>query len=117
MSKHLTKKERELREQAEDGVLPDRGREAKLKKPAIVSSNKRAISLGFAADGMISPPRQPKTLIGEIFSQTRVLAVIRFRQGRLDAVHRPGESAKPVPLLPLPQNHGGTVAKAAEKQA
>ena len=42
MSKHLTKKERELREQAEDGVLPDRGREAKLKKPAIVSSNKRA---------------------------------------------------------------------------
>ena len=42
MSKHLTKKERELREQAEDGVLPDRGREAKLKKPAIVSSNNRA---------------------------------------------------------------------------
>jgi P27 family predicted phage terminase small subunit len=42
MSKHLTKKEREAREQAEEGVLPDRGREAKLKKPAIVSSNKRA---------------------------------------------------------------------------
>lgn len=42
MTKHLTKAEREAREQAEDGVLPDRSREPKLKKPAIVSSNKRA---------------------------------------------------------------------------
>ena len=42
MTKHLTKTEREAREQAEDGGLPDRGREPKLKKPAIVSSNKRA---------------------------------------------------------------------------
>ncbi len=42
MSKHLTKAEREVREQAEAAVLPDRGRAAKLKKPAIVSSSKRA---------------------------------------------------------------------------
>ena len=42
MFKHLTKEEREARERAEAAVLPDRGREAKLKKPAIVSSNKRA---------------------------------------------------------------------------
>lgn len=42
MSKHLTQAERETREQAEAGVLPDRGREPKLKKPAIVSANKRA---------------------------------------------------------------------------
>lgn len=42
MTKHLTQAEREVRERAEDGVLPDRGREPKLKKPAIVSSNKRA---------------------------------------------------------------------------
>ena len=42
MSKHLTKAEREVREQAEAAVLPDRGRTAKLKKPAIVSSSKRA---------------------------------------------------------------------------
>ena len=42
MSKHLTRAEREAREQAEAAVLPDRGREARLKKPAIVSSNKRA---------------------------------------------------------------------------
>lgn len=42
MTKHLTQKEREAREQAEAGILPDRGRESKLKKPAIVSSNKRA---------------------------------------------------------------------------
>lgn len=42
MSKHLTKAEREVREQAEAEVLPDRGRAAKLKKPAIVSSSKRA---------------------------------------------------------------------------
>ena len=42
MTKHLTKAEREARERAEAGVLPDRGREPKLKKPAIVSSNRRA---------------------------------------------------------------------------
>ena len=42
MTKHLTQTEREAREQAEAGVLPDRGREPKLRKPAIVSSNKRA---------------------------------------------------------------------------
>ncbi len=42
MTKHLTQAEREARERAEAGVLPDRGREPKLKKPAIVSSNRRA---------------------------------------------------------------------------
>ena len=42
MTKHLTQEEREAREQAEAGMLPDRGRGPKLKKPAIVSSNKRA---------------------------------------------------------------------------
>ena len=42
MTKHLTKTELEAREQAEAGVLPDRGRKPELKKPAIVSSNKRA---------------------------------------------------------------------------
>ena len=42
MTKHLTQSEREAREQAEAAVLPDRGREPKLKKPAIVSASKRA---------------------------------------------------------------------------
>lgn len=42
MTKHLTREERETRERAEAGILPDRGREPKLKKPAIVSSNNRA---------------------------------------------------------------------------
>lgn len=42
MSKHLTQAERAVREEAEAAVLPDRGREAKLKKPAIVRSSKRA---------------------------------------------------------------------------
>lgn len=42
MTKHLTKAEREAREQVEAAVLPDRGREAKLRKPAIVSGDKRA---------------------------------------------------------------------------
>ena len=42
MSKHMTQAEREAREQAEAAALPDRGREAKLKKPAIVRSSKRA---------------------------------------------------------------------------
>lgn len=42
MTKHLTQAEREARGQAEAEVLPDRGREPKLKKPAIVSLDKRA---------------------------------------------------------------------------
>lgn len=42
MTKHLTRTEREVREQAEDGVLPDRGGKLNLKKPAIITSNKRA---------------------------------------------------------------------------
>ncbi len=42
MTKHLTRTELEIRERAEAGVLPDRGREVELKKPAIISSNKRA---------------------------------------------------------------------------
>lgn len=42
MTKHLTKTELEARERAEAGVLPDRGRAAELKKPVIISSNKRA---------------------------------------------------------------------------
>ncbi len=42
MTKHLTRTEREAREQAEEGVLPGRGRKPELKKPAIVRSNKRA---------------------------------------------------------------------------
>lgn len=42
MTKHLTQTERGAREQAEAGVLPDRGGKPKLKKPAIVSSNRRA---------------------------------------------------------------------------
>lgn len=42
MAKHLTQAERKAREQAEANVLPDRGRNPKLKKPTIVSSDKRA---------------------------------------------------------------------------
>ena len=42
MTKHLTKAERDAREQAEQDVMPDRDGKPKLKKPAIVSSNKRA---------------------------------------------------------------------------
>ena len=42
MTKNLTRAEREAREQAEEVVLPDRGRKPELKKPAIVRSNKRA---------------------------------------------------------------------------
>lgn len=42
MSKNLTDEERRLREQAEAGVMPDRGREAKLEKPAIMTKNPAA---------------------------------------------------------------------------
>lgn len=42
MTKHLSQAEREVREQAEVRILPDRGREPKLKKPPIVSSDRRA---------------------------------------------------------------------------
>lgn len=42
MSKNLTAEERQLREQAERGVIPDRGREVKLEKPAIMAKNAAA---------------------------------------------------------------------------
>ena len=59
MTKHLTQAEREARERAEAGVLPDRGREPKLKKPAIVSSNRRANAywnqILKQMDGLVQP--------------------------------------------------------------
>ena len=36
MTKNLTAEERALREQAEKGVIPDRGREVRLERPAIM---------------------------------------------------------------------------------
>ncbi|OUQ61436.1 hypothetical protein B5E56_01650 [Flavonifractor sp. An112] len=39
MSKNLTVEERQLREQAEEGVIPDRGRESRMEKPAIMTKN------------------------------------------------------------------------------
>ena len=42
MTKNLTEEERQLREQAEKGVLPDRGRTSKLEKPAIMTRNAAA---------------------------------------------------------------------------
>lgn len=42
MTKNLTDEERNLREQAEVGVMPDRGRESKLEKPAIMTKNPTA---------------------------------------------------------------------------
>lgn len=42
MTKHMTEEERQLREQAEEGILPDRGRESKLEKPAIMAKNAAA---------------------------------------------------------------------------
>lgn len=42
MSKNLTAQEREARELAEEGVLPDRGREVRLEKPAMMAKNATA---------------------------------------------------------------------------
>lgn len=42
MSKNLTAEERRHREQAEEGVLPDRDREVRLEKPAIMTKNAAA---------------------------------------------------------------------------
>lgn len=42
MSKNLTREERELREQAEEGVIPDRGREAEMERPALMAKNPAA---------------------------------------------------------------------------
>ena len=42
MSKNLTEEERQLREQAEEGVIPDRGRENRMEKPAIMTKNAAA---------------------------------------------------------------------------
>lgn len=42
MNKNMTDEERQLREQAEDGVIPDRGRESRMERPAIMSKNAAA---------------------------------------------------------------------------
>ena len=42
IAKNLTAEERALREQAERGVIPDRGREVKLERPAIMTKNAAA---------------------------------------------------------------------------
>lgn len=42
MSKNLTEEERQLRQQAEEGVIPDRGRESRMEKPAIMTKNTAA---------------------------------------------------------------------------
>lgn len=42
MTKNLTAEERALREQAEKGVIPDRGREVRLERPAIMTKNAAA---------------------------------------------------------------------------
>ena len=42
MSKNLTNEERELRERAEEGVIPDRGRESRMEKPAIMTKHAAA---------------------------------------------------------------------------
>ena len=42
MDKNLTAEERELRARAEDGVIPDRGRESRLEPPAIMTKNPAA---------------------------------------------------------------------------
>ena len=42
MTKKLTNEEREIRQQAEEGVIPDRGRESRMEKPAIMTKNAAA---------------------------------------------------------------------------
>lgn len=42
MSKNLTSEERAVREQAEEGILPDRGRESNLEKPTMMVRNAAA---------------------------------------------------------------------------
>ena len=42
MSKNLTNEERALREQAEEGIIPDRGRESRMETPAIMTKNTAA---------------------------------------------------------------------------
>ena len=42
MNKNLTNEERQIREQAEEGVIPGRGRESRMEKPAIMTKNAAA---------------------------------------------------------------------------
>ena len=42
MNKNLTDEERQLREQAEQGVIPDRGRESRMERPALMTKNAAA---------------------------------------------------------------------------
>ena len=42
MNKNLTDEERQLREEAEQGVIPDRGRESRMERPALMTRNAAA---------------------------------------------------------------------------
>ena len=42
MTKHMTQEEIQERQAAEEGVIPDRGRESKLERPAIMTKNAAA---------------------------------------------------------------------------
>ena len=42
MNKNLTNEERQIREQAVEGVIPGRGRESRMEKPAIMTKNAAA---------------------------------------------------------------------------
>lgn len=42
MNKHMTQAEQDARQKAEEGILPDRGREVTLKMPAIMAGNTAA---------------------------------------------------------------------------
>lgn len=62
MSKNLTDEERQLREQAEEGVIPDRGRESRMEEPAIMTKNPAGQALlaeGAGADGGAGDPGRP----------------------------------------------------------
>ena len=68
MRKNLTEEERQLREHAEEGVIPDRGRESRMEKPAIMTKN--AVAGRYwrkvleRMDGMVPSPAPEKFRAG-----------------------------------------------------
>ena len=71
MTKNLTAEERALREQAERGVIPDRGREVKLEKPAIMAKNAAA---GRYWKKVLERMRGLVMLLSQVFKQLKEAA-------------------------------------------
>lgn len=95
-------------------ILPET--QAKAGRPAPVRPVAQLVQPAHLDGGPSAWPAAPGTLLPGVRPARHPHAGHRRgpcagSPGRLGAVHRPGQSPEPVPLLPQPQDHAGVVAK------